>query len=362
MLREARERRQLTTSQLAAATRMKVQIVEAIESETFRKIPAPIYGRGFIKLYAEAVGLDPRPLIEEYMARVNQEAAIPTPSIAVGHSAPRPPAKPAASAPQPAPAPAPAPAAPPMRTVETWLEPDPAPPPVVPPPVVAAPRPDALRERAEAAAPVPEPPPPEPQPAATIPPVATVEAAEAPQPVPETPVPPAPPDEPRLPDAEPALPAPDEPERTTDPDDLFAYASRAASSRAESGPGGAGDDTRQEEPERDAPAQSSLPSQEPLFAQTGQRPPRTGFAVRPAPAAATRGAAPDENDEPPRLARERDALLQRTILVGVGVLVLAILLAVSISRCSAPSAKEVRRGPIKERLDLVVEPPPQYVR
>ena len=66
-LHEARLARKETASQVAAATRMKVQIIEALETEDFSKIPAPIYGRGFIKLYAEHVGQDPQPMIQEYM-------------------------------------------------------------------------------------------------------------------------------------------------------------------------------------------------------------------------------------------------------------------------------------------------------
>ena len=74
-LHEARLARKETASQIAAATRMKVQIVEALETEEFSKIPAPIYGRGFIKLYAEHVGLDPQPMIQEYMERFVTRAA-----------------------------------------------------------------------------------------------------------------------------------------------------------------------------------------------------------------------------------------------------------------------------------------------
>jgi hypothetical protein len=69
-LREARERLGLSASEVAQATRMKVQTVEAIEREDFARIAAPIYGKGFIKLYAERVGLDPRALIDEFMHKV----------------------------------------------------------------------------------------------------------------------------------------------------------------------------------------------------------------------------------------------------------------------------------------------------
>lgn len=66
-LRLAREAKGQSISQVAEATRMMVQIVEDLERENFRRIAAPIYGRGFIKLYAEYLGLDPDPLLREFM-------------------------------------------------------------------------------------------------------------------------------------------------------------------------------------------------------------------------------------------------------------------------------------------------------
>lgn len=69
ILRKARESRKLTASQVAAATHMKVQTVEAIEKEDFSSMPAAIYCKGFIKLYAEYLGIDPDPLAREYVER-----------------------------------------------------------------------------------------------------------------------------------------------------------------------------------------------------------------------------------------------------------------------------------------------------
>jgi hypothetical protein len=68
-LRNARLKKNETTSQVAAATQMMAQIVEDIEREDFSRISAPIYAKGFIKLYARYVGLDSQPLIDEYVAR-----------------------------------------------------------------------------------------------------------------------------------------------------------------------------------------------------------------------------------------------------------------------------------------------------
>ena len=66
-LRQAREAKGQTLSQVAEATRIMVQVVEDLEREDFRRIAAPIYGRGFLKLYAEHLEIDPEPLIREFM-------------------------------------------------------------------------------------------------------------------------------------------------------------------------------------------------------------------------------------------------------------------------------------------------------
>ena len=67
ILRDAREARGLSTSQVAAKTHILVQIIEGMEKEDFHRIPAAIYGRGFVKSYAACVGLDPQPLLREFM-------------------------------------------------------------------------------------------------------------------------------------------------------------------------------------------------------------------------------------------------------------------------------------------------------
>jgi cytoskeletal protein RodZ len=71
--RNARLEKNVTLSQAAQVTRIKVQILEDLEADDFSNIAAPIYGKGFVKLYAEYLGLDPDPLAAEYMAKVTPE-------------------------------------------------------------------------------------------------------------------------------------------------------------------------------------------------------------------------------------------------------------------------------------------------
>lgn len=70
-LREAREARGLTVEQLAETTRLMKSAIVDLENETFDHIPAPIYGRGFVKLYCEAVGIDAKPFVHEFMEIYN---------------------------------------------------------------------------------------------------------------------------------------------------------------------------------------------------------------------------------------------------------------------------------------------------
>jgi hypothetical protein len=68
-LKTAREKKKVSLSQAALKTRVKVQLLEAMERDDFSRMPAPIYARGFIKTYCEFLGLNPAPLLQEYTER-----------------------------------------------------------------------------------------------------------------------------------------------------------------------------------------------------------------------------------------------------------------------------------------------------
>ena len=70
-LRAAREAKGLSVEQLAKATCMLSRVVNDLENEEFSHLPAPIYGRGFVKIYCEEVGLDPKPMVAEFMELLN---------------------------------------------------------------------------------------------------------------------------------------------------------------------------------------------------------------------------------------------------------------------------------------------------
>lgn len=70
-LRIAREAKGLSVSELGQLTRIKSQQIEGLERDDFSKIPAPMYVKGFIKLCAQALDMDPGPLLTLYEQQIS---------------------------------------------------------------------------------------------------------------------------------------------------------------------------------------------------------------------------------------------------------------------------------------------------
>jgi cytoskeletal protein RodZ len=68
-LREARLRHELDFPELEARTKIRPKYLRALEDERFDILPAPTYVKGFLRSYAEALGLDGQPYVDEYNSR-----------------------------------------------------------------------------------------------------------------------------------------------------------------------------------------------------------------------------------------------------------------------------------------------------
>jgi cytoskeletal protein RodZ len=76
-LKQERELRDLEREDLAAATRLGVGVIEALESGDETRMPPRAYVVGYLRSYAAAAGLDPDELVLRW-----QEAAGPEPEEA----------------------------------------------------------------------------------------------------------------------------------------------------------------------------------------------------------------------------------------------------------------------------------------
>jgi flagellar biosynthesis protein FlhG len=71
-LKQVRERMGVELQIVSKETKISVKILESIEEETFEKLPALVYLKGFLKSYAQSLGLDPQKVIEDYLQLLNE--------------------------------------------------------------------------------------------------------------------------------------------------------------------------------------------------------------------------------------------------------------------------------------------------
>src|SRR2546423_3984263 len=77
-LREARLRQQLDFPELEQQTKIRSKYLQALEDEKFDVLPAPTYVKGFLRNYADALGLEGQLYVDEYNSRfVTGEEDIP---------------------------------------------------------------------------------------------------------------------------------------------------------------------------------------------------------------------------------------------------------------------------------------------
>jgi Helix-turn-helix domain/RodZ C-terminal domain len=68
-LREARLRKELDFPELEQGTKIRAKYLRALEDENFEQLPASTYIRGFLRTYADYLGLDGQLYVDEYNVR-----------------------------------------------------------------------------------------------------------------------------------------------------------------------------------------------------------------------------------------------------------------------------------------------------
>jgi cytoskeleton protein RodZ len=71
LLGEARQARGVAVEQAAAATRIRVRHLAALEADRYAELPAPVYVRGYLRTYAGYLEIDPDQLIDAYEATLD---------------------------------------------------------------------------------------------------------------------------------------------------------------------------------------------------------------------------------------------------------------------------------------------------
>jgi hypothetical protein len=77
-LREARERQGRTFADLERTTQIRTRYLKALEEEQFSLLPASSYTRGFLRVYADELGLDGRLYVDEFNSRFSVSEPVRT--------------------------------------------------------------------------------------------------------------------------------------------------------------------------------------------------------------------------------------------------------------------------------------------
>jgi cytoskeletal protein RodZ len=78
-LREARARQGLDIPQAELATKIRAKYLRALEEEHFDVLPAETYIKGFLRTYADFLGLDGQLYVDEYESRFAAEGFVDAP-------------------------------------------------------------------------------------------------------------------------------------------------------------------------------------------------------------------------------------------------------------------------------------------
>ena len=68
-LRYERERRQIALKSIAEGTKISTALLEGLERDDVSRWPSGIFRKSFVRSYAEANGLDPEPIVHEFVER-----------------------------------------------------------------------------------------------------------------------------------------------------------------------------------------------------------------------------------------------------------------------------------------------------
>src|SRR5947199_1920053 len=68
-LRESRMRAHIDISEIESETKIRAKYLRALENEEWDLLPGPTFVKSFLRIYAEALGLDAKLIVEEFKLR-----------------------------------------------------------------------------------------------------------------------------------------------------------------------------------------------------------------------------------------------------------------------------------------------------
>jgi len=66
-LKRERELREITLREISEATKISLRYLDALERNDFERLPGGVFNKGFVRAYAEYIGVDPETMVNAYL-------------------------------------------------------------------------------------------------------------------------------------------------------------------------------------------------------------------------------------------------------------------------------------------------------
>jgi len=74
-LKRERELRQISLREIAEATKINLRYLDALERDDFRHLPGGVFNKGFVRAYAQFIGIDPETMVTAYLEEESRQQA-----------------------------------------------------------------------------------------------------------------------------------------------------------------------------------------------------------------------------------------------------------------------------------------------
>lgn len=74
-LRRERELRQISLREISEATKINLRYLDALERDDFRHLPGGVFNKGFVRAYAQFIGIDPESMVMAYLDEERRQQA-----------------------------------------------------------------------------------------------------------------------------------------------------------------------------------------------------------------------------------------------------------------------------------------------
>src|SRR5262245_66648650 len=89
-LRRERELRQISLREISEATKINLRYLDALERDDFRHLPGGVFNKGFVRAYAQFIGIDPESMVTAYLEEEGRQEAQAQSVAAAAGPAPEP--------------------------------------------------------------------------------------------------------------------------------------------------------------------------------------------------------------------------------------------------------------------------------